>query len=135
MVTIRSVSGMKLERMFINVVLPAPVPPEIRMLILAFTAAARICIISAEMLLSFTRVSAATGPLPKRRMDMQGPSRASGGMMAFTREPSGSLASTMGEDSSTLRPTRDTMRSITCIKCRSSRNFAPVLSRIPWRST
>ena len=36
MVTIRSVSGMKLERMFRNVVLPAPVPPEIRMLILRF---------------------------------------------------------------------------------------------------
>ena len=45
-----------------KVVLPAPVPPEIRMLMRALTAAARICIISAEMLLSLTSASAATGP-------------------------------------------------------------------------
>src|SRR3990172_3084485 len=39
-----------------------------------------------------------------------GPSSASGGMMAFTREPSGRRASTIGEDSSTLRPTAETIR-------------------------
>jgi hypothetical protein len=34
---------------------------------------------------------------------------ASGGMMALTREPSGSRASTIGEDSSIRRPTRETI--------------------------
>jgi hypothetical protein len=44
------------------------------------------------------------GPVPKRRIDIEGPSSASGGMMAFTRDPSGRRASTIGEDSSTRRP-------------------------------
>ena len=56
-------------------------------------------------------------------MESAGPSSASGGMMAFTREPSGSRASTMGDDSSTRRPTRETMRSMICSRCRSSRNL------------
>ncbi len=38
-------------------------------------------------------------------MDSSGPSTASGGMMALTREPSLRRASTMGVDSSTRRPT------------------------------
>ncbi len=54
--------------------------------------------------------------------------------MALTREPSGRRASTIGEDSSTLRPTRDTMRSMICIKWRSSRNTASILVRIPFFS-
>ena len=37
MVTMRSVGGMKDDRMFSSVVLPAPVPPEMRMLSRAFT--------------------------------------------------------------------------------------------------
>ena len=41
---------------------------------------------------------------------MDGPSRASGGMMMLTREPSGSRASHSGDVSSTRRPTRLTMR-------------------------
>ena len=36
---------------------------------------------------------------------------ASGGIMAFTRDPSARRASTIGELSSTRRPTRETMRS------------------------
>ena len=88
MVTSLSLSGMKLERMLRKLVLPAPVPPEIRMLMRALTAAARTCSISPEMLLSFTSASAATGPVPNLRIDMQGPSRASGGIIALTREPS-----------------------------------------------
>ena len=100
------------ERMFRRVVLPEPVPPEITMLIRAFTAEERTSIISAEMLFNCTRELAARGPVPKRRMDSEGPSSARGGMMALTREPSGRRASTIGEDSSTLRPTRETMRSM-----------------------
>ena len=47
----RSLSGMYWESMFRKVVLPAPVPPEIRMLMRARTAAASISSISGEMLL------------------------------------------------------------------------------------
>ena len=59
---------------------------------------------------------AVTGSRPKRRIERQGPSMARGGMMAFTREPSARRASTMGEDSSTRRPMRETMRSMICIR-------------------
>ena len=41
-----------------------------------------------------------------------GPCSASGGTMALIREPSASRASTIGEDSSTRRPTACTMRSM-----------------------
>ena len=54
--------------------------------------------------------------------------------MAFTREPSGRRASTIGEDSSTLRPTRDTMRSMICSRWRSSRNDVSTFCSIPPRS-
>ena len=47
------------------------------------------------------------------RMVMQGPLRASGGMMAFTRLPSLRRASTRGLDSSMRRPMGATMRSMT----------------------
>ena len=49
-----------------------------------------------------------------------GPSSASGGMIALTREPSCSRASTIGLDSSMRRPTELTMRSMICIRWRSS---------------
>ena len=55
-------------------------------------------------------------------MESSGPSTASGGMMAFTRDPSARRASTMGELSSTRRPTADTMRSMTRSRWRSSWN-------------
>ena len=47
---------------------------------------------------------------PKRRIDNTGPSRVSGGKTAFTREPSASRASNMGDDSSMRRPTRPASR-------------------------
>ena len=40
-----------------------------------------------------------------------------GGMMTFTREPSGRRASTIGDDSSTRRPIGAMMRSITRMMC------------------
>ena len=51
-----------------------------------------------------------------RRIDSDGPSTASGGMMALTRDPSCSRASTIGLDSSMRRPTVLTMRSMICIR-------------------
>jgi hypothetical protein len=45
-------------------------------------------------------------------MDIAEPSSASGGVIALTREPSASRASTMGLDSSMRRPTELTIRSM-----------------------
>jgi hypothetical protein len=58
------------------------------------------------------RSSGANARNENLRIVMTGPQSERGGMIAFTREPSGSLASTYGHDSSTLRPSGDTMRSI-----------------------
>ena len=52
-----------------------------------------------------------------------------GGMMIFAREPSGRRASTMGEDSSTRRPTAETILSMMCIRCALSLKTTLVLSR------
>ena len=49
--------------------------------------------------------------------------------MTLTREPSASRASTMGDDSSTRRPTDDTMRSITRRRCSSEMKCTLVRSR------
>ena len=45
-----------------------------------------------------------SGVRPNRRIDRMGPSSASGGMIAFTRDPSLRRASTIGELSSMRRP-------------------------------
>ena len=48
--------------------------------------------------------------LENLRMEIEGPSIASGGMMMLTRLPSSSRASHNGDDSSIRRPIRVTMR-------------------------
>ena len=53
------------------------------------------------------RSLAVYGSLENFRMVSTAPWMASGGMMALTREPSGRRASTMGDASSTRRPTAD----------------------------
>ncbi len=68
-------------------------------------------------------------------MDRAAPSSAKGGMMALTRDPSGKRASTMGLDSSTRRPMRDTILSMMRIRCSSSVNLTLVSSNFPLRST
>ena len=68
------------------------------------------------------------------RMVMAGPFSDSGGMMAFTREPSGSLASTIAEDSSILRPTCATILSSVRRRCESSAKRASVGKMRPPRS-
>ena len=70
----------------------------------------------------------------KRRIERIGPSIAAGGMIAFTREPSGSRASTMGEVSSTRRPTRETIRLMMRSRWSLSANRIAVASSLPWRS-
>ena len=84
---------------------------------------------------SVTRSSAFSRSAGKRRIESSGPSTASGGMIALTREPSGRRASTIGELSSTRRPTALTMRSMTRIRWRSSWKFAVTFSSWPPRST
>jgi len=69
------------------------------------------------------------------RMVSVEPLTASGGMIALTREPSMSRASTKGEDSSMRRPTLLTMRSITRRRCASSSNFTGLSVSLPFCST
>ena len=93
------------------------------MLMRALTAEDSTSIISAEMLFSCDQLSwRPAGRCRNGGWTSEGPSSASGGMMALTREPSGRRASTIGDDSSTRRPTRETMRSMICSRWRSSRN-------------
>src|ERR1700761_9667097 len=93
-----------------SVVLPEPVPPEISTLqrqrpITCSTRAA-----SGLMEPNLTRSSRVSLSFLNLRMVSVGPSNDSGGPITLTRLPSRRRASQMGEDSSTRRPTRLTMR-------------------------
>src|ERR1700730_4429832 len=111
------------ERMFSSVVLPEPVPPETRMLNLARTHERRNDISSGlEDLKRFTTSAGPHFSLANFRIVRHGPFRAIGGIKRFTRDPSWSRASQIGVDSSTRRPTRLTMRSMTCRIWRSLSN-------------
>ena len=68
------------------------------------------------------------------RMVSTGPTSDSGGMMAFTREPSARRASTIGLDSSMRRPMGEMMRWMIFITCSSFWNVTLVSSRRPSRS-
>ena len=126
MVMMRSSSGKNEDSTFRVVVFPAPVPPDTRMLIRPPTAARRKSVTCSESVPKEIRSCDSNGSWENLRMVRTGPSNASGGMMAFTREPSGSRASTYGEDSSMRRPTRATILSMVRRSCSSFRNFAPV---------
>ena len=68
-----------------------------------------------------------SGSAANLRIVSSEPSRASGGMTALTRLPSGSRASTIGLDSSTRRPTRPTILSIVRRRWASSVNCPSTL--------
>ena len=124
-VTMRSSSGTNAESAFSIVVLPVPVPPEMRTFSFPCTQAARNC-------------AACGGQRPERRSgrpsctgrartsgsSASGPRSASGGMIALTRLPSGRRASTIGDDSSMRRPTCETILSMIRSRCASSTNDA-----------
>ena len=133
-VTIRSVGGMNDERMLSSVVLPAPVPPEISTLSRDWTMALSMSTIGWVTLSVRSRSSALSASRLNLRIERWGPSIASGLMIAFTREPSGRRASTMGEESSIRRPTAQTIRSMTWSRCRSSWKRTSVRSSRPFRS-
>src|SRR5947207_14234215 len=108
MVMMRSSWGMFADRILSIVVLPLPVPPEMRKFIFALTRLSIISAISGVKVLKPRMSVIVNGMAAKRRIDIIGPSMAGGGMMALTREPSGKRADTIGLDSHTRRPTRDT---------------------------
>ena len=135
MVRMRSLGEMKNDSAFSSVVFPAPVPPETMMFSLAFTAASSRRIMPRVMAPLATRSSGISLSVPNRRIDSTAPSTASGGMMALTREPSLSRASTMGLLSSTRRPTWETILSMMRNRCPSSWNRTLVSSSSPLRST
>ena len=91
---------MKLESTLSSVVLPAPVPPLIRQFSRARTQCDRKSSIGRVSARSVTRSSAFSRSAGNRRIESSGPSTASGGMIALTREPSARRASTIGELSS-----------------------------------
>ena len=68
------------------------------------------------------------------RTVMTGPVSESGGMIAFTRDPSGRRASTLGLDSSMRRPIGAMIRSMMCMTCSSFRKATFVSSSLPLRS-
>ena len=132
----RSLSGMKDERMLSSVVLPEPVPPETRMFMRARTHERRNVMSSG--LDDRKRLTTSPGPhfsLANFRIVRHGPFRAMGGMTTLTREPSLRRASQMGVDSSTRRPTRLTMRSMTWRICRSDSNTVAERTGSPAFST
>src|SRR5882672_2683723 len=114
---------MKDERMLRRVVFPEPVPPDTRMLNRARTHDLRNVISSG--LAEWNRLTMSVGPhfsLVNLRIVRHGPLRAIGGMTTLTRDPSFKRASQIGVDSSTRRPTRLTIRSMTWRICRSDSN-------------
>ena len=100
------------ERTLRSVVFPDPVPPDTTMFIRARTQVDSRPITADVTDPADTRSAGANGRSANLRMVMTGPQSERGGMIAFTREPSWSRASTNGDDSSTLRPSGATMRSI-----------------------
>ena len=83
-----------------------------------------------------TRSSAVIGTGENLRIVSAGPRSERGGMIAWTRLPSGSRASAQGDDSSTRRPSGPTIRSIRCRTASSPSNKpSGALSIRPSRST
>ena len=117
----RSVSGMNDDSALSMVVLPEPVPPEMMMFSFACTQARK------NSASSFVSAPVATRSLNvilsarNFRMVIVGLFGATGGMITLTREPSARRASTIGDDSSTRRPSGATMRSTMRMMCWSSR--------------
>ena len=81
------------------------------------------------------RSSTVSGSVANFRMVSAEPSIASGGTTALTRLPSGSRASTIGLDSSTRRPMRETILSIVRRRWASSCECASAGTSLPLYSS
>ena len=134
-VTILSLDGIKAESTLSNVVLPEPVPPDTRIFNLPLTAASRNSAISSESEPNCFKFSTESGFLENFLIVIVVPPNANGGIMALTREPSSSLASTIGFESSILRPKGVTILSIVLLTCSSFLKVTFVFSNFPLRST
>ncbi len=134
MVTRRSLSEMNADSALSMVVLPEPVPPEIIRVTRAPTAAAStsaICGLIAPMSTSFFRLK---GFFENLRIETSGPSTAIGRTAMLMREPSSRRASHKGCDSSTRRPTAETILLTMRNRCASSLKRTAVDSSTPARS-
>ncbi len=81
------------------------------------------------------RSSIVYGSRENFRIVSVGPRSESGGMIAFTRLPSGRRASTIGDDSSIRRPIWETILSMMRIRCALSAKVVSLRSIFPSRST
>src|SRR2546428_339548 len=113
MVRMRSLVETYEESALSRVVFPAPLPPATMMLSRPRTHARRNCRASGVIELFRRSSSGESGTRRNFRTVRTGPTSESGGMIAFTREPSGSRAPTIGEDSSHPRPRGGVMRLVT----------------------
>ena len=120
---------------FIRVVLPEPVPPEMTMFNRQRPAISKILRIGSEMDPNSTILARSIFFLENLRIVMQAPSIASGGITAFTRQPSGRRQSTSGLDSSTRRPTPAAIFWAMEVSCSALRNLTGSWASRPLRST
>src|SRR5438477_12406834 len=97
----RSSFGMNADIALRVVVLPVPVPPEMRMLSFPFTQAARNWAAFGEIEPNEIRSFMVYGSRENFRIVSVGPLSASGGTIVLTREPAGNRASIIGDVSST----------------------------------
>ena len=102
----RSSLGMELARMLSSVVLPVPVPPEIRMFLRLRTALSRLRATSSVRVPMRTRSAIPRCGALNLRIVSVTPVRLHGGMTAATREPSGRRESRTGFSSEMSLPRR-----------------------------
>ena len=124
--TIRSESEIAAESAFKSVVLPEPVPPEIRTFSSASTQRCRKSTVSELSVPSRIISFRSSRLLLNLRIVTSGPLSESGGITALTRLPSGRRASTIGDDSSMRRPTCATILLMIRRKWDSSLNWTLV---------
>ena len=125
---------MKSLRQLSSVVLPVPVPPEMRMFRRPSTAARRNSAavrVIAPLAIRSSTSSLRSGNL---RIVSVGPLTASGAITALTRLPSESRASTSGCERSMRRPTLATIRWMIDSMTASEMNRRPEFCRLPLRS-
>src|SRR4051794_41948500 len=105
----RSSFGMNADIALRVVVLPVPVPPEMRMFSFPLTHDARNCAAFGEIEPNEIRSFMVYGSRENFLIVSVGPLRASGGVIAFTREPSGRRGATLGGAPSPRRAARGTI--------------------------
>ena len=134
-VTILCRGSTKPAKILSKVVLPEPVPPETRIFKRRSTHNRKKSASEAGKVCCATRSCISKRFLGNFRMVRLAPLTEIGGKTAFSREPSGKRASTIGEASSILRPSGYTMRSITLRTACSSLNCNECLRNVPLTST